>query len=115
MASAAALADITGQLDALVHSGRTVSACLCRVDRRSDHPLSGTQPERNDEGTDAVILLQHLRDAPLQAAVQALKATLRAPAAFYELQSLVHQRDLTFPLTGRQPARPDLRQRFPTT
>jgi len=112
VASAPALADITRQLEALVQSGGAVSACLGRVDRRSTHPLS--RAPAGQDGIDAVILLQHLRDGPLQAAVQVLRLSLRAPVAFYELQSLVHQRDLAHPLTARQPARPDLRQRFPT-
>ena len=117
-----ALSKLSQQLAALVDSGAAVSAILGRVDLQGGHPLDRTDASREQTaGLDVVVLLQHLRREPLQAAVQALldvpgaDAALRAPVAHYEFQSLVRQRDLPHPLTQRQPPRPELRHTFNIT
>lgn len=106
-------------LQALVDAGHALSAGWGAVDRTSGHPLSAPHTQAASEhGFDAVILLQHLREGLLLAAVGELQrmlgqeATLRAPAACYALQSSVRPIDLVHPLARRQPPRPDLRQRF---
>jgi hypothetical protein len=107
------------QLDGLIGSGKAVAAFWGRLDTRSRHPLA-TDETATEAGPafDAVVLLQHLREPALRAAVAKLQtalgpaASLRAPASFYEFQSFVHQADLPNAPGVRQLPRPDLQQQF---
>ncbi|HSV84216.1 MAG TPA: hypothetical protein VLK85_33865 [Ramlibacter sp.] len=106
-------------LQALVDDGHAVRAGWGRVDRRSAHPMDGGDGEGH-AGSDAVVLLEHIRDELLDKAadrlIEALPAgvVLRSRPAFFELQSAVLRADLTHPLSARQPPRADLRQHFET-
>ena len=105
-------------LRALVDEGHAVRSGWGRVDTRSGHPLDSDAACRTPVGADVVVLLEHLRMDLLQAAVDRLSAALepalawRGPPGFFQFQSTVHQAGLAHPLTARQPARPDIRQRF---
>jgi len=107
-------------LQALVDSGHAVRAGWGRVDLRSTHPMAGSGGEGHAAGSDAVVLLEQIRDQLLDEAVDRLVealpagAVLRARPAFFELQSAVLRADLTHPLSARQPPRADLRQHFET-
>jgi hypothetical protein len=106
-------------LQALVDSGHAVRAAWGRVDRRSAHPLDGGDAEGH-AGSDAVVLLEHIRGELLDKAVDRLieslpaGVVLRSRPALFELQSAVLRADLTHPQSGRQPPRADLRQYFET-
>lgn len=99
----------------LVASGAALSARWGRAEFAGDHPLAKVAAP---EGAQAVVLVHHVRHDLLGQAVAHLAGpagpglALRAAPGFYELQSAVRQADLPFALTARQPARPDLQQRF---
>lgn len=100
----------------LVAQGYALHASLGLLHGRSSHPLDSAAPQPS--GMAAVVLLEHVRKALLQTALERLGQTLpagvvwRVPAAHYQLQSRVSQKDLAHPLDARQPPRPDLRERF---
>jgi hypothetical protein len=79
----------------------------------SAHPLG------NAPADGVVVLLEGLEGAALLAAAQGLlrdlagSATPVSPPRGFTLSTQVRQDELQFPLTARQPARPDLFQRFP--
>lgn len=111
-------ADLPAPLQALVDDAHALRARWGRVDRQSTHPMAGAGGADHAADGQVVVLIEHLRDELLEAAVdrllQALPAgsALRAPPAWYALQSAVRRSGLAHPLDARQPPRNDLRQSF---
>lgn len=105
-------------LQALVADAGLVCAHWGIVHPSDDFPLPNQASPPQGRTQQAVLMLQHLDlDRLRVSAAQLLEdlATLATPAsppAFYELLSLVRQDELGAPPSGRQPACPDLFQRF---
>lgn len=108
-------------LQALVGDGYAVRAGWGKVAADRGHPLDQAMTDVTPTDMQAVVLLEHIREAPLRAAADRLANGLigvaggfdwRAAPAFFQLQSVVERTSLANPLFTRQPPRPDLQSRF---
>jgi hypothetical protein len=100
-------------LQRLVDEADVVCAQWGRSVEGNAHPLGDSSADG------VVVLLEGLDAAALQAAAHGLRKDLAdvaraiSPPRSYAMSTQVRQDELQFPLTARQPARPDLFQRFP--
>lgn len=105
-------------LRALVADAGLVCAHWGLAHPSDDFPLTNQTAAAPAAPHEAVLMLQHLDLDTLRAScAQLLRslapvATAAEPPACYELLGMVRQDALSAPLSARQPARPDLLQRF---